>query len=222
MAAPVATYIQTPSDAGNTGKKVRTQSRVVGSDTVHEHFFIPVDPRDVLSIYFMHSGVISVPTSADNATSTGRFWAFNPVGSGIKVAVRSARMSYQFVAAALDLSAARFALALFTATGTASGATITPAKRDSTDATPVGTIRTAVTGLTVTLGAILRADLLTVMALATGTGVPAGPFLSAERDLNYEEHIIIRAGEGIVGYCPDASTTANRRATCDMILEDFS
>lgn len=41
MTAPVASYIQLPSDASNTGKKNRTQTKVVGSDTVHEHFMVP-------------------------------------------------------------------------------------------------------------------------------------------------------------------------------------
>ena len=40
MAAPIANKIILPDDSGNTGKKVRTQTRVVGADTVHEHFFV--------------------------------------------------------------------------------------------------------------------------------------------------------------------------------------
>src|SRR4029079_15302652 len=41
MAGPVASYVQLPSDSANTGKKNRTQTRVVGSDTAHEHFVVP-------------------------------------------------------------------------------------------------------------------------------------------------------------------------------------
>src|SRR4029078_9951039 len=41
MAAPVAGYVQLPSDSPNTGKKNRTQTRVIGSDTAHEHFVVP-------------------------------------------------------------------------------------------------------------------------------------------------------------------------------------
>jgi hypothetical protein len=41
MAAPVASYVQLPSDASNTGKKNRTHTKAVGSDTVHEHFVVP-------------------------------------------------------------------------------------------------------------------------------------------------------------------------------------
>lgn len=31
-------FIQLPDDASNTGKKVRTQSRAIGANTVHEHY----------------------------------------------------------------------------------------------------------------------------------------------------------------------------------------
>lgn len=37
-------FIQLPDDTGNTGKKVRTVTRVTGSDTVHEHVFLVVRP----------------------------------------------------------------------------------------------------------------------------------------------------------------------------------
>ena len=35
--------IQLPDDASNTGKKVRTQTRIVGANTVHEHYTILQD-----------------------------------------------------------------------------------------------------------------------------------------------------------------------------------
>jgi hypothetical protein len=37
MAAPIAAYVQLPADTANTGKKNRTQTKVAGSDTVHQH-----------------------------------------------------------------------------------------------------------------------------------------------------------------------------------------
>jgi hypothetical protein len=41
MAAPVASYVQLPADTANTGKKNRTHTKAIGSDTVHEHFMVP-------------------------------------------------------------------------------------------------------------------------------------------------------------------------------------
>ena len=41
MTAPASTYVQLPSDGSNTGKLNRTQTKVVGSNTVHEHFMVP-------------------------------------------------------------------------------------------------------------------------------------------------------------------------------------
>jgi hypothetical protein len=37
----VPSYIRLPTDTANTGKKNRTQTRVVEGDTVHEHFVVP-------------------------------------------------------------------------------------------------------------------------------------------------------------------------------------
>lgn len=41
-----ASYVQLPDDSLNTGKKVRTNTRTVGPDTVHEHFWIIQDITD--------------------------------------------------------------------------------------------------------------------------------------------------------------------------------
>lgn len=38
-----ASFVQLPDDSINLGKKVRTNTRVVGADTVHEHYFLLVD-----------------------------------------------------------------------------------------------------------------------------------------------------------------------------------
>src|SRR5439155_20041062 len=194
---------------GNTGKKVRSQSRVVGADTVHEHYFVPVDPRDVLGLYWVSSGLITPPSSADNGTSTGRFWLVNPAGSAVKVAVRAIMTRWMLAGlATADVSAQRLAFALFTETGAPSGATIAYAKRDSTDATPVSSLRTAATGMTVTVGNILRADLPPSVTGTTGVG--AGDSIAAHDRavVPYEEHTILRAGEGILCYCPDTGTAS--------------
>ena len=41
MAGPVAAYVQLPTDTSNSGKKNRTITKAVGSDTVHEHYIVP-------------------------------------------------------------------------------------------------------------------------------------------------------------------------------------
>lgn len=66
MAAPVASYVQLPSDASNTGKKNRTQTRAVGSDTVHEHFVVmsPTYTRTGRHAYQSSMHVLSTAATA--------------------------------------------------------------------------------------------------------------------------------------------------------------
>lgn len=68
MAAPVASYVQLPSDASNTGKKNRTQSKAVGSDTVHEHFVVPSPGYTRTGRHAYQSSVHVVSTAATNTT----------------------------------------------------------------------------------------------------------------------------------------------------------
>src|SRR4051812_40175473 len=127
MAAPVASYIQLPVDTGNTGKKVRSQTRVVGADTVHEHFFIPESRRSRLGVYYAASGTLTIPAAAQNGTTTGLFWLYNPIGSVVKMGLR--RLATQIVFAlttTIDVSIPRIAFSRFTFTGAGSGAQIAP------------------------------------------------------------------------------------------------
>lgn len=224
MAAPIASKIILPLDTGNLGKNVRSQTRVVGADTVHEHFFIPVSKRSVLGVYYATSGTIAFPTAAHNTTSTGYCWFYNPVGSAVKIAIRRTFTQTQFtVLSAVDVTVPRQAMSLFTFTGTGSGTLITPAKRDSTDAAAVGNLRTAVTGLTVTLGAMIKADFPSINATASSATIQANfiPSGTQEWDPPEDEQVILRAGEGVAFWSADASTTANRRWSVDICWEEF-
>ena len=43
-------YVQLPDDSANTGKKVRTNSRTVGADSVHEHYNAIIDPTGDITV----------------------------------------------------------------------------------------------------------------------------------------------------------------------------
>lgn len=224
MAAPVASKIILPVDTGNSGPKVRTQTRVIGADTVHEHFFIPETRRSRLGIYYAASGTLTIPIAAQNGTTTGLFWLYNPVGSTVKMALRRFATQIQFaVTTAVDVSVPRLAFSFFTVTGTGSAGQITPAKRTSTDAAPVGNLRTAMTGLTITLGAMIKSDFPPILPTASSATIQAqmAPTISNDWDPPEEEQPILLAGEGIVCWSPDASTTANRRTSTDLIWEEY-
>lgn len=68
MAGPVASYVQLPSDTANTGKKNRTQTKAVGSDTVHEHFVVPSPGYVRTGRHAYQSSVHVVSTAATNST----------------------------------------------------------------------------------------------------------------------------------------------------------
>lgn len=224
MAAPVADKIILPLDTGNTGKKKRTQTRVVGADTVHSDFIVLDTVRNILGTYYATTGTIAFPTAAHNGTTTGYAWLYNPVGSAVKMAISRCVIESQFtVLTAVDVTVPRQAMSLFTFSGTGSGAQVLPAKRDSTDAAAVGQLRTAMTGLTISLGNMIKADFPAVLATAASATIQAhpSPYVSSELDPGEDSQIILRAGEGVVFWSADASTTANRRFSADIRWIEF-
>lgn len=221
MAAPIADFVQLPLDTGNTGKKNRTQTRVVGANTVHEHFVVCVSARSYVGLYWGTVGNQTIPIAAHNGTSTGNWWLFNPVGSAVKTGVRRFSRTWQYAALAVDLVPGQFRISLFTFTGTASGAQTALGKRDSTDPTPVTNLRTASTGLTITLGNSIWEEQGPILPLATGSGVVCGPAIGIERLPEEVAEIVLRGGEGIVDWSALGVTTANRRQTSNIGISEF-
>jgi len=209
MAAPIAGYIQLPSDSGNTGKKVRTQTRVVGADTVQEHFFIPISLEKKLGLYIAaFSGVIQA--SAHTFTTGGFFWLQVPAGSTIKARIR--RMNFQTnVGSSLSTpTAPRVAFTKFSFTGTASGAAQAPAKRDTNDASNVAQLRTAITGMTLTsLGDLFYA--LPPIAVGTAAWALCPPCQEELIPNDEDGYPVLRPGEGLACWQPDAGTTSDTR-----------
>jgi hypothetical protein len=68
MAAPVASYVQLPVDTANTGKKNRTHTKVVGSDTVHEHHVVPSPGFTRTGRHAYQSSMHALSTVATNTT----------------------------------------------------------------------------------------------------------------------------------------------------------
>ena len=221
MAAPIASKVILPSDTGNTGKNVRTQTRVVGADTVHEHYFVPTSARSTLGVHRASSGILTPTTAAHNGTTTGLAWLINPVGSGVKVALKRVTMSFQFAALAVDMTVGEIRGQLMTFSGVASAGVQTPGKRDSTDAASVATFRTASTGLTISLGGVMRTLMMPTMDLLTGGAGHWNPYDAEYAPGEEEDEFVLRAGEGVAFWNAAALTTANRRAIINIIWEEF-
>jgi hypothetical protein len=221
MAAPIAGKVILPLDTGNTGKNVRTQTRVVGADTVHEHFFIPITARSVLGGYKASSGTLTVPAAIQNGGTTGFAWLCNPVGSAVKMAVRRISWNVQLIALAVDLLGGEFRMSLATFTGVASGTLVAPAKRDSTDAAAVGGLRLASTGMTMTVGAAIYGHQYPTMDLVTGGAGHWNPTINEWSPDTEDGEIILRAGEAIAFWHAIAVTAANRRLFVNIGWEEF-
>lgn len=179
--------------------------------------------RRSLGMYYAHSGRLAILASAHAATA-GFFWLINPVGSSVVVSVRRVDYAAGPVASTAFASLPRITVERVTFTGTASGATITPAKRDSNDSANTATVRTASTGLTLTAGATITAFLvpptLTIGATPAGIAipVPCEDFWEPQDP----EQLILRAGEGVVVRQSDNGTTADTRiATINVVWEEF-
>ncbi len=214
-------FVQVAPDGA--GKQLSTYT---DADGRHEQVVVTSSLRTRTGLYRVHSGVFVVTAAADAATA-GRWWLINPVGSGVAVAVRRVSFSCQHGSALATPTSPRINLERVTFTGTASGATITPAKRVRTtvagltaDATNVGSLRTASTGLTLTAGEPFKA-FLPVVALTTAAANPPG---NDEWDPADEDtEIILAAGEGIVCRQADAGTASDtRRWVNNITWEEFT
>ncbi len=227
MAAPVASKIILADDTSNDGKNARTQTRVVGADTVHEHFFVPVCRRSKLGVYYYASTVLSIQIAASSpqdGINTGFWWIINPSGSGVTVLLKELLVRFTMAAVLAEATGPRVIAQKFAYTGTASGAQVTPCKRKATDASPGGSVRTAVTGMTCTLGATLTSFL--TPAVLTGVGAMTGDeqvWPHSRDPLDEDAGVELAPTEGVVIYQADAgtATTDNRRLVVNATIEEF-
>ena len=223
MAAKAEQIITLPNDSGNTGKKLRVKESVVGTNTVEEYFFIQSTERSETGRYKFSVPAIAIPTAAHVGTTTGFVWIWNPLASTVKMAVDRISLSHGFsTTLAVDLIAPMLRISRFSATGTLSGATVTPIKRNSNDAAAQGLIATASTGLTVTLVGTLIEYLGQTMDIVTGG---AGHW-NAQKDewMPNEEadELVLAPGEGAVIWSTFAVTTANRKLIANGSWKEFN
>lgn len=202
-----ASYVQLPADS--TGKKLATRQRTVGANTVEEQYVIPISER-VRSGVYAATMLCPVAASATNGTTTGFWWLYNPAASGILMALRRVEYQSQNGSALATVTSPRLSINLFTFTGgTPSGTAITPGKLDSAYPTPTGLLKSTQATTTVTLGAPVFA-FLPAWSQSGSSGGPSGGTV-ADWNPAEEGQPVLRAGEGIVCYQPDAGTTSDTR-----------
>lgn len=181
-------------------------------------------------------GVISALSATAHTLNTGGFfWAINPAASG-KI-IRIERVGIQInlttaVAAGFPTSP-RIAISRIAYTGTPSGAAVplsgaasTINKFDTTYPTPVLDIRSAITGLTCTYGAVIFSSMATSLGIVgtVATSQVVGVATDNEfqpRESEYE--CVIRPGEGFVIWQPEAGSTSDtRKATFRLLWEEVT
>lgn len=216
MAAPISAFAQLPTDSGNAGKKMRTQTRVIGADTVHEHFFVESSTREMVGSYIAHSGVNVVLATAQ--TFPTAFWyLINPVGNTNKIALTGIEVISQLGSALAAPTSPRLLVSTFTFTGTPSGAQVTPGKLDSTYPATTASFRTASTGMTITK----TADLLCAFPISSATAVGyTAPMMDEWFEDKESNQIILRPGEGIAFWQADAGTASDTRRIVNTIKWD--
>ncbi|GEM_PF-4109839 len=175
------------------------------------------DEQTLTGVYYYHAGALTVQAAADAATA-GRFWVINPIGSGGTIRIKSIEFASQLGSALAAPTSPRITIERVSFTGTSSGATLTAAKRKTSDATPKSILTTASTGLTLTAGSVIMS--LLPIASATAVGYTASAVEKWKPDIN--DRIELVPGEGIVCRQADTGTTSDtRRFTIDITLEEF-
>lgn len=221
MAAPVASFVQLPVDTTNAGKKIRTQSKVIGTDTVHSHFWVQDRAQTVLGVYRLSLAQQTAQASATNGTSTGFAWLAVPTATTTKAArIRRLTVSSQHSTALATPTAPRVAASRFTFTGTASGASGgTPDKVDTTFPASALDVRTATTGMTITLVTLIGVAPIVGAVTAVGAYGPVDNSI-VDPASDEDQWPVIRAGQGIALWQDTAGTASDTRKINVNIVSD--
>jgi hypothetical protein len=224
MAAPLAAKVTLPTDAGNTGPKVRTQTRVIGADVVHEHFFIRERKARIVSIYELALLPSTVLAAAQNGTTAVMLIAHMPASATTRaMRLRRCFVTTQHSTVLATPTAPRLLLRRFTSAAALSGTLVAPTLGDSVrDATPACLYSLVTTGVTVVhVGIGFGVAPITNCLTAVGISDPA-PIDAVQQGDDEDEWPVFHPGQGFVAYQDVAGTTADTRKiniqiSCDEI-----
>src|SRR3990167_9423305 len=82
-------FVILPDDTSNTGKLVRTNTRVVGGSTVHEHFMIIQDPGSNFQAQVISGPTLSVTGLAVYAVQAGSYLVYGNTVGGSEVWIKA-------------------------------------------------------------------------------------------------------------------------------------
>lgn len=212
MAAPVASYVQLPTDTSNTGKKNRTQTKVVGSDTVHEHFVVPTYQYSRIGRYTACSTISqNVSTSAQTGTGSGYYWLHMTTASTATGILREigVQWSQSSTAVAGNISPI-LSFQKFTFNTAFTGTTLDQMAYVTSSAAANAKIRSTSSGATVTL--VGQFANFHIPAVITTVGSYGGSATVYRQDgLNRDDAVEFGPGEGIVCFQLTSAAAADTR-----------
>jgi hypothetical protein len=221
MAAPIDAFIQLPDDSGNAGKKVRTQTRVVAGNTVHEHFMVPISQKRILGCYVVNINIQAILNAAHTPNTTAFAYFTLPVAATCAARIRRVELCFSANATTTTVTTPRVGLSRSTFTGTTSATLTTPMKRKTSDSAAQLLSAIAMTGYTVTTGANGLTWLCPAIPFTTSGEVMAwaNPIWDPN---NEDEFIDLQAGEGITIWQQDAGTASDpRKIGISMMWDEY-
>lgn len=225
MAAPVESYVQLPLDTSNTGKKNRTQTKVVGSNTVHEHFVVPSRGYTHTGRYFACSTAAQTVSSAAQSPSTAGFYFLHNSTANTAVGMlRYVEISYsQDGTAAIFQSAPVFAVQKYTFGTAHSGTTLNIVQAQTSSTTAKLNIRSAPTGpTTFTVVGPIGSQPLPALVSTAGTYGGTMVLYKADEHYNRGTAVEIAPGEGIVLHQLTTGNAADsRKFTAKFVWDEI-
>jgi hypothetical protein len=225
MAAPVASYVQLPSDTSNTGKKNQTITKVVGSDTVHEHLMVP-------TIEFTRIGRYSATSTAARAvvetalaitTSPGTFLHMSTASARVGVLRHVSITWSQTGSAVISQTAPIISVQKYTFNVAHSATTLDLLQFQTTMSGPSANVRGAPTGATVTAGGRLAGMALpAVVSTAAAYGGTAVLYEGREHYGRHGFNVEFGPGEGIAVYQTANGTASDTRVyTVNLVWDEI-
>src|SRR5512139_324541 len=224
MAAPVASYVQLPTDTSNTGKKNRTHTKVVGTDTVHEHFVVPTYQYTRIGRYTAASTATqNLSTAAQTGTGSGFYWLHMSTGSTATGILRQIDVAWsQSSTAVAAVSAPIISFQKFTYNTAFSGTTLNQVSYVTSSGGAQANIRSTSSGATITLVGQVAA--FPVPAIATTVGAYGGyATIYNQAGMNRDDCVEFGPGEGIVCFqLSSGAATDTRQITCRFVWDEAS
>lgn len=220
MAGPVDAIITLPDDSGNSGKNVRTQTQVVGANTVHTHYFVEQRQAKLLGVYRLAQAQNTVLASAQNGTTAGMLFMHVPSAvTGKAARIRRIGVTSQHSTALATPTAPRLVATRYTSAGALSSGLLTPAKVQTAHPTAVMLLSAVNTGNTVVHVAPLGSAALAGALTAVGAYEPCFKDM-IDPAADEDEWMYLVPGEGLVIYQDTAGTSSDTRKLNIQLLWD--